>query len=149
MSDNKNGSDDPNKNTESTGPGKRKERKFVSGQKEGSAVKGMQNNFQQLELDFDNLPSEDEAHEAWMGHDLNEIAVSIAHTKGYTGQVFEDIVQDLMIEGVTALHAWKKGDRKMPLNNYCKLRMWKRLPRERLPLRMRAPPNPQRLALAN
>ena len=32
MSDNKNGSDDPNENTESTGPGKRKERKFVSGQ---------------------------------------------------------------------------------------------------------------------
>ena len=73
--------------------------------------------------------SEEEAHDSWLANDLNKIATGVALSKGYKDQVFEDMVQELMIEGVAALRAWKKGDRKMPLNDYCRYRMKRRLPR--------------------
>lgn len=106
-----------------------KDSKFNSGQFEGEPVKGMVNNFKQLELKFDDMPDEEEAHDYFIGHDLNDIAVSIVKTTTFIGQGAEDILEDLMIEGVKAVKAWEKGDRKMPLSDYCRYRMKKRLPR--------------------
>ena len=100
----------------------RSEKQFVTGQKEGTTVSGMANNFKQLELEFPNFPTADEAHEDFIAKELNGLALSVMSEMNYSGQEFEDLMQDLMVEGVKAVHAWTP-DRKMTLNEYARYRM--------------------------
>lgn len=100
----------------------RSQKKFVTGQEEGTTVSGMANNFKQLELEFPNFPTADEAHEDFIAKEINGLALSILSKMNYSGQEFEDLMQGLMVEGVKAVHAWTP-DRKMTLNEYVHYRM--------------------------
>ena len=93
----------------------------------------MANNFKQLELEFPNFPTVDEAHninrEDFIAKEINGLALSVMSEMNYSGQEFEDLMQDLMVEGVQAVHAWTP-DRKMTLNEYARYRM--KMKRQRL-----------------
>jgi hypothetical protein len=111
----------------------RSERQFVTGQAEDFddevTVSGMENHFKQLELEFPNFPTADQAHEDFIAKEINGLALSVMSEMNYSGQDFEDLMQDLMVEGVKAVHAWTP-ERKMTLNEYVRYRM--KMKRQRL-----------------
>jgi hypothetical protein len=105
---------------------------FRSGGGESPSVSGMQNNFGQLEFDLGEIPGEQEAHEVWLTssgkNSLNHWAHQVMSRSELEGNDYEEVLQGLMIEGASALKAWKK-DRGRSLRGYVVDRMYKRFSR--------------------
>ena len=105
---------------------------FHTGGGQTPSVSGMENNFGQLEFDFGEFPGEQEAHEVWLTssgkNSLNGWAKQVMSRSSLEGNDYEEVLQGLMIEGATALKAWKK-DRGRNLKGYVMDRMRRRYSR--------------------